>query len=935
MPSIFRKNTTGWVEIKSVFRKNTTGWIEILNAYRKNSAGWIKVFQRTQIPGIIVTPKVRNSNGDDINNSTIIARVGDTLYGYQGSWSNSPTVYEDRWYFNQYVGGGSYNPFSPAQINSTLATTLAMDGYYIVYQVRATNSAGTSDYVTSSNEARVVKYSPVSLLPYTLSGSPTVGSTLIAAPQGGSWKSTTNISGDTSPDSFQYEWSWSTGEIIQSTSHNAINSLSYVIQSTDNGKQIRFRSTGTNTGGSATSGYTTSATVTTPYSFAFGNTLYVGSNGYITLDQAPSYAIAALPAGNGRTINIYNEDLVQYSLQEYSDNSTYYLYFKSYRYLNPPVPSSINALDYQIKFYTGQQYCDVYLVRRGSSVPAFINNPGFYSNGLFQTLGFSGSWTTGSVARIFFTTSAATSSGIPWTAVPDNVWKNITTSQIDDSYTAVVTSANQQAPVLTAPTITSVTVGNQGGPVTVNYTGGSGPFYQAYWYGTATAPNVQVTPDASGSSSSSLTDYTGPSSTATQYMYVRSVLTQAEASVGPSSLASNWSAGVQFNMISTAVTQNTAPSATATSNGSTTTVKYLDSITWAAGTYNNAASITSVLLYSTNTANLVSPGGNTNSSFRSTSPYTIQTSDPAGTPYVFAVRDTVVGINGTTYYFYSNQITSANADAVAFSYNTGVGAAGGWSASVVTGQSGASYSITTTTGYSVNSSTGAVTVTGLGSNVYSSIIVTKSVVGYSNTTATASGTSSTVASPPTSPTGLSVSAGAVSGTLGTTLTRNSATNKTQSWSTATSQSATVFWTKGTGTGTITSDVKWNQSGATPGSGDSGTWNGVSGSSQADTNGGGSTNYYWVRTSDGNGLKSAWVYAGSYTAASPSMSGLVIRIYRGSGSSFSTGSASSTSTSGSYTYSNLTNRDASPDFGHYAYASGTLNGTAKTATSSTV
>jgi hypothetical protein len=175
----------------------------------------------------------------------------------------------------------------------------------------------------------------------------------------------------------------------------------------------------------------------------------------------------------------------------------------------------------------------------------------------------------------------------------------------------------------------------------------------------------------------------------------------------------------------------------------------------------------------------------------------------------------------------------------------------------------------------------------------------------------------------------------VSGTLGTTLTRNSATNKTQSWSTATSQSTSVTWTKGTGTGTITSDVKWNQTGSTPGSGDSGTWNGVSGSSQSDTNGGGTTNYYWVRTVDGNSLKSDWVYAGSYTAASPSMTSLVIRIYRGNGSAFSTGSATSTSTSGSYTYSGLTNRDASPDFGHYAYASGTLNGSAKTATSSTV
>jgi hypothetical protein len=140
----------------------------------------------------------------------------------------------------------------------------------------------------------------------------------------------------------------------------------------------------------------------------------------------------------------------------------------------------------------------------------------------------------------------------------------------------------------------------------------------------------------------------------------------------------------------------------------------------------------------------VSPSGNTLSSFRTANPYTLTTTDPAGTPYVFSVRDTVVGTNGTTYYFYSNQITSANADAVSFSYGTATSAAGGWTASVNSGtQSGASYSLSSGTG-TVNSSTGQVTVTGLGSNTTTSVIVTKSVSGYNSTNATATGTSATV-----------------------------------------------------------------------------------------------------------------------------------------------------------------------------------------------
>jgi len=307
--------------------------------------------------------------------------------------------------------------------------------------------------------------------------------------------------------------------------------------------------------------------------------------------------------------------------------------------------------------------------------------------------------------------------------------------------TATVTVANLK----TAPTITSVSSGLEGAPVTAFYNGGSGPFYQMYWTTSSSlSPTVQYTPDASGSSSSQLTDSTGPSSaSSTYYMYIRSVQTAGETSVGPSTLASAWSSGYPFTVTSSAVSQISAPTARATNTFSTSIVKYLDSITWSAGTYNNAASVTSVLLYSTNTSNLVSPSGNTLSSFRTANPYTLTTTDPAGTPYVFSVRDTVVGTNGTTYYFFGNQITSANADGVAFSYNTAVGVAGGWSSTVVTAQSGATYALSSGTG-TVNSSTGAVTVTGLASNTTTSVIVTKSVSGYNNINATATGTSSTV-----------------------------------------------------------------------------------------------------------------------------------------------------------------------------------------------
>jgi hypothetical protein len=738
MPRLFQKRNGTWSEILSVFQKQGGTWTEILNIFQKIGGTWTKVFAAAKVPGNTVPPTITGSGrlyGTLTNNSL-------------GTWTNTPTGYTRQWRRgNPSAGGGEPSGYSniSGETSSTYVTTDLDDGKYIICQVTASNAVGSNS--AASNSIYVNKFDPVALGLYSLSGLSTVGSTLTALEQiGTTWKSTTNISGDTSPNTFEFEWSYSDGTIRQSTAFNSINSNTYTIVSGDLGKVIRVRVTGTNTGGTATTGYTSSATVTTVYSFNFGNTLYVGSNGYIGLDDGGN---AALTPGSGRNVNIYNSDLVQYRLQEYSDSSNYYLYFRSYNYQSPLVRAAANALDYQIRFYVGQPYCDATLIRKGSAVPFQSNSPGYYGSGFTNFAGLPGPfvWGAGSVIRIYFNGTMASMSAASWTPIADTLWKNISSSDIDDSFTPVVTSANQQAPILTAPTLNSVTVGPQGGQVSANFTGGSGPFYQMFWWGTASPPTVAVTPDATRTFSP-LIDSSGPTSTATNYMYVRSVQTETDTSVGPSSIASAWSNGIAFNMTSTDVTQNSAPTARATNTFSTSTVKYLDSITWSSGSYTNAASITSVLLYSTVTSNLVAPGGNTLSSFRTANPYAIVPSDPAGTPYVFAVRDTVVGTNGTTYYFYSNQITSANADAVAFSYGASTSTAGGWTASVNSGaQSGASYSFVSATAGSgtVNASTGAITASGLGSNAPSTITVNKSVSGYNTAQTSAAGTSATAA----------------------------------------------------------------------------------------------------------------------------------------------------------------------------------------------
>jgi hypothetical protein len=337
-----------------------------------------------------------------------------------------------------------------------------------------------------------------------------------------------------------------------------------------------------------------SANVSTRYRFAFGKTLYVSSNGYIGLDSG---SIGSTVMGAGKNIAILARDLQQWYLAEYSDTNFYYLYFRSYLY--GETNSSVNAVDYQIKFYNNPSinYCDVYMVRVGSNVTLPSIQRGFYGSGNSEYAGTDGASFfigTGSTNRIYFGESPMQTTGVPWTPINDNIWDVIQTwpypNTLDDSFTSVVTAPNQQAVILTPPTISSVTAGNTGGPVSVNFFGGSGPAYQIYWTtASSLSTTVQYTPDGSGVSSP-VTDLTGPSSAGiTYYMYIRSVASTGETSVGPSTVASSWSAGFPFTM----TTPPVIPTITMASNTGVTTTA--GTINW---TSTNQASFSSTGTFS-------------------------------------------------------------------------------------------------------------------------------------------------------------------------------------------------------------------------------------------------------------------------------------------------------------------------------------------------
>lgn len=198
---------------------------------------------------------------------------------------------------------------------------------------------------------------------------------------------------------------------------------------------------------------------------------------------------------------------------------------------------------------------------------SFDANGGTLSSGPGNGLSY---YTYSGVANSTFTVPSATRSGFTF-----STWRNPlsggdpvfatpgTTYTITGSitYWAIWTAAN-----LTAPTITSVSApSSPGGPLTVYFSGGSGPYYQIWWQSSSDYSSV-TSYDANGSSSP-LTDSTGPSA-GTWYVAVRSVSALTNIGSGPSSTISAWSSPVQFT-VSAGTPPATPTGVTNTYNGGT------------------------------------------------------------------------------------------------------------------------------------------------------------------------------------------------------------------------------------------------------------------------------------------------------------------------------------------------------------------------------
>jgi hypothetical protein len=600
-------NKTGgsaWTKINSIFVKTgSSSWTELLGVWVKTASSvWTRVFTRLLVPGNTVPPEI---TGSEYLYGTLSGTLG------TWTAPNGTNSYARQWQSASNNSGtaGSYSNISGAT-SSTYSTTLNENGRWVRLRVTATNLSG--DSVAFSNEVLITKYAPVALAIPVISGSPSVNSTLTALTTVGTyWKNTTTNLGDTAPDTFSYRWYWGdTGDNIGSNSSTylvqntdightirvdvtAINTggstTSTSAQTSTVGQSVgisnvTFKDSNDNSGFNnrgnlvtatstklswKVSGINTSTTFRVRYR-VFNNqtSAYWNPNTEATATASAAwieYTDNYNGTGNISSVSISGSDAYLYDIfviPEIFNGSTYDGGISRWTW-----EYEISAVIGGTRYYwvpgdtVSTSFTFDYWNIDPTSLGTITATPTSGSPGTSIT--FSGiiqSYPSGLntypyAYRVVY--GDGNSSGWIYPSYGTNkpTYSLSNTYNSAGSYTAYVetipdysigTATVQIANNLTAPTITSVSSGFYGAPVSANFIGGSGPFYQIYWT-TGVAPTVPVTPDGTGSSSP-VTDSSGPGSGSTWYMFVRSVSTSSETSVGPSPLASAWSSGFAFTV---------------------------------------------------------------------------------------------------------------------------------------------------------------------------------------------------------------------------------------------------------------------------------------------------------------------------------------------------------------------------------------------------
>ena len=188
------------------------------------------------------------------------------------------------------------------------------------------------------------------------------------------------------------------------------------------------------------------------YTFSFGNTVHIGTNGYISLDSGQSAINIA--STTGRVLGILPADLELNSIRYAADSSKFYVFYRGKR-----LGGTNFEIEYEVHFTDGQDYALIKLVAFPSST---YSRTGYYVSG--SNTGYSGITTTRTVGaeyRVYFgTTAAFTTSFTEYGTSTHPVWlaqSSLTAGTADDGYISVVGSQGSSAQAPTSVTASSIT----------------------------------------------------------------------------------------------------------------------------------------------------------------------------------------------------------------------------------------------------------------------------------------------------------------------------------------------------------------------------------------------------------------------------------------------------------------------------------------------
>ena len=604
--------TTGWRKASRIWAKTagygSTGWREATGVWIKNATQWLKVWP---ISGIFASrvPFIADFSFDAYADRLTTAsrlRIGTSYFGDNAVWDLNgfaASNYTYKWkLYDQFgqdlstvlrsgTGSGWTSSTGEDQLPSSIWTSTNStnsDEKYLGFECTANASNGaTYNGVSVSSKIKVIRQSPLNST-YSLSSlTPVVGTQLT------------------------YSSTWSTGEAYKARTttigwySNSTNSTTggsllttgstYTPVSADVGKYIYVTETRVNSGsdfdygidvGVSVSVITTSVVteisnqatgskrrVNLNSNFTSGTTIYVSTNGFISIGYDPATSIS-IPA-SGEHLAILRGDHAQTALYYYSDEYNFYVRWQGYRLGNTG-----RTIDYQAKFAWGSTIVDVFFITN-NLIPADYDTYAVVQNGTVTS-----TWAGSTSAAI---SAIATSS----------MTRNTSKDSVDDGRTEIVASIPLQAPTLIylGNPVVSRTSNTYSYSTTTGSWNNSPTSYSYQWYATEYLPyppyvsTIAVGTNSSTYTSSSsydnfniycsviATNAAGSSSAASSNSIQNTPVAAATAPSQPGTPTNGWIGGTTYPFSWTA----SASAGTVTGGGEATITKYGISIYEASG----------------------------------------------------------------------------------------------------------------------------------------------------------------------------------------------------------------------------------------------------------------------------------------------------------------------------------------------------------------